>query len=198
MLIAADYRGYAIYRIIGGVSAFRIVADMRHLTILSKPDRDGCAAQLADGPKLPCRLMTVGNFIDQALWDGMHTGAHRTFAVWMSGPGGLLRRQSEKTEGDNVASPLYHALLMPSFPSAFAEQNRCISPWHDSIHEFSALLAQSKDLVIRARFAPPVGRACGLCGRWFLLVLPPGEEETERDRLCPNCLRLSPPPEPHP
>jgi len=38
-------------------------------------------------------------------------------------------------------------------------------------------------------------RLCGLCGRAFALVMPPGEEETERDRLCPNCLALPAPPE---
>lgn len=37
-------------------------------------------------------------------------------------------------------------------------------------------------------------RICGLCGRAFALVLPPGEEETERDRLCPECLMLPPAP----
>lgn len=29
----------------------------------------------------------------------------------------------------------------------------------------------------------------------FALVVPPGEEETERDRLCPDCLALPAPPE---
>jgi hypothetical protein len=40
-------------------------------------------------------------------------------------------------------------------------------------------------------------RICALCGRAFALVMPPGEEETERDRLCPECLKLPPPPEPN-
>jgi hypothetical protein len=38
-------------------------------------------------------------------------------------------------------------------------------------------------------------RICGLCGRWFLLLMPPGEEETERDKPCPICLKLPAPPE---
>ena len=38
-------------------------------------------------------------------------------------------------------------------------------------------------------------RVCGLCGRAFALVTPPGEEETKRDRLCPDCLMLPPAPE---
>jgi hypothetical protein len=37
-------------------------------------------------------------------------------------------------------------------------------------------------------------RVCGLCGRWFLLVLP-DEVETERDKLCMYCRDLPPPPE---
>lgn len=37
-------------------------------------------------------------------------------------------------------------------------------------------------------------RICALCGRAFALVMPPGEEETERDRLCPNRLALPIPP----
>ncbi len=42
----------------------------------------------------------------------------------------------------------------------------------------------------------PTRRICGLCGRWFLLVMPPGEDETERDKLCGECLVLpTPPPE---
>jgi hypothetical protein len=31
-------------------------------------------------------------------------------------------------------------------------------------------------------------RICVLCGRAFALVMPPGEQETERDKLCPVCL----------
>jgi hypothetical protein len=38
-------------------------------------------------------------------------------------------------------------------------------------------------------------RICMLCGRAFGLVMPRGEEETERDRLCIECQRLPPPPE---
>jgi hypothetical protein len=38
-------------------------------------------------------------------------------------------------------------------------------------------------------------RVCVLCGRAFALVMPPGEEETERGKLCPNCLALPAPPE---
>jgi hypothetical protein len=44
-----------------------------------------------------------------------------------------------------------------------------------------------------ARRAPPVSatrRVCGLCGRPFASVIPPGDEEQERDRLCVECLRL--------
>jgi len=29
---------------------------------------------------------------------------------------------------------------------------------------------------------------CGLCGAAFVLVRPPGEDETERDKLCAECL----------
>jgi hypothetical protein len=38
-------------------------------------------------------------------------------------------------------------------------------------------------------------RICALCGQAFALVMPPGEEETERDKLCPICLVLPAPPE---
>jgi hypothetical protein len=38
-------------------------------------------------------------------------------------------------------------------------------------------------------------RICALCGQAFALVMPPGEEETERDKLCPICLALPAPPE---
>jgi len=38
-------------------------------------------------------------------------------------------------------------------------------------------------------------RICGLGGRAFALVIPPDEEETERDKLCPACLRLPPAPQ---
>ena len=37
-------------------------------------------------------------------------------------------------------------------------------------------------------------RICLLCGRAFGLVMPPGEEETERDKLCGVCRQLPPPP----
>jgi hypothetical protein len=38
-------------------------------------------------------------------------------------------------------------------------------------------------------------RVCGLCGMWFLLIFPPGEEPTDRDKLCGECLKLPPPPD---
>jgi hypothetical protein len=44
------------------------------------------------------------------------------------------------------------------------------------------------------RHEPAERRICGLCGRAFALVMDPGEEETEHDRLCPDCLTLPPPP----
>ena len=37
-------------------------------------------------------------------------------------------------------------------------------------------------------------RICGLCGCAFAIVIPPGEPERERDRLCPECAKLPPPP----
>jgi hypothetical protein len=42
-------------------------------------------------------------------------------------------------------------------------------------------------------------RVCLLCGKAFALVMPPGDVETERDKLCTVCLALpAPPPEdPH-
>ena len=43
--------------------------------------------------------------------------------------------------------------------------------------------------------SPAERRICALCGRAFALVMPPGEEETERDKLCPMCLALPAPPE---
>ena len=30
----------------------------------------------------------------------------------------------------------------------------------------------------------------GLCGCAFAIVIPPGDEETDRDRLCPSCVAL--------
>lgn len=33
-------------------------------------------------------------------------------------------------------------------------------------------------------------RVCALCGRMFVIVIPPGDKETERDRLCPDCVML--------
>src|SRR2546425_3165002 len=33
-------------------------------------------------------------------------------------------------------------------------------------------------------------RICGLCGQAFALVVPPDEEETEPDKLCPACRKL--------
>ena len=38
-------------------------------------------------------------------------------------------------------------------------------------------------------------RICGLCGRAFAIVMPPTEDEMERDKLCPACLTLPPAPE---
>ncbi len=35
---------------------------------------------------------------------------------------------------------------------------------------------------------------CALCGILFALLIPPDVEETDRDKLCPNCLRLPAPP----
>jgi hypothetical protein len=39
-------------------------------------------------------------------------------------------------------------------------------------------------------------RICGLCGRAVAVLIPEGVGETERDRLCRECLRLPPPPRP--
>jgi len=38
-------------------------------------------------------------------------------------------------------------------------------------------------------------RVCGLCGRAFAIVVPPGEPERERDKLCPEWAKLPAPPE---
>jgi len=38
-------------------------------------------------------------------------------------------------------------------------------------------------------------RVCGLCGRAYAIVLPPDEPERARDKLCPDCARLPPPPD---
>ena len=38
-------------------------------------------------------------------------------------------------------------------------------------------------------------RICGLCGTAYVLILPPGEEPAERDKLCSECLTLPPPPD---
>jgi hypothetical protein len=39
-------------------------------------------------------------------------------------------------------------------------------------------------------------RVCGLCGRAFAIWIPPGDQETERDKLCGNCAKLPSPPKP--
>jgi hypothetical protein len=36
----------------------------------------------------------------------------------------------------------------------------------------------------------PCHHVCGLCGRAFVIVAPPDEPETERDKLCPECAML--------
>lgn len=36
---------------------------------------------------------------------------------------------------------------------------------------------------------------CSLCGKAFVLILPPGEEPTDRDNLCGECVVLPPPPQ---
>jgi|SoiMetStandDraft_2_1073263.scaffolds.fasta_scaffold08017_4 hypothetical protein len=36
---------------------------------------------------------------------------------------------------------------------------------------------------------------CGLCGRPFAILIPPGVEETERDKLCSECAALPAPPD---
>jgi hypothetical protein len=38
-------------------------------------------------------------------------------------------------------------------------------------------------------------RVCALCGRVFAILLPPGVQELERDRLCGDCATLPKPPE---
>jgi hypothetical protein len=38
-------------------------------------------------------------------------------------------------------------------------------------------------------------RVCALCGCLFVIVIPPGQEEQERDRLCSDCAPLPEPPE---
>jgi hypothetical protein len=37
-------------------------------------------------------------------------------------------------------------------------------------------------------------RVCGLCGITFVIVIPPEDPETERDKLCPFCAKLPAPP----
>jgi hypothetical protein len=37
-------------------------------------------------------------------------------------------------------------------------------------------------------------RVCGLCGRAFAIYIPPGDHETERDKLCGECATLPKPP----
>jgi hypothetical protein len=37
-------------------------------------------------------------------------------------------------------------------------------------------------------------RICALCGTAFVIAIPPGDQETERDRLCADCARLPEPP----
>jgi hypothetical protein len=39
-------------------------------------------------------------------------------------------------------------------------------------------------------------RVCGLCGRAFWIYIPPGDQETERDKLCADCAKLPSPPKP--
>jgi hypothetical protein len=52
--------------------------------------------------------------------------------------------------------------------------------------------AQSEDAAVTA-----TRHVCGLCGTAFPIVIPPGDEETARDRLCAVCIMLpSPPPGP--
>jgi hypothetical protein len=47
--------------------------------------------------------------------------------------------------------------------------------------------------------ARAIRRICGLCGRPFAIVIPPGAEEIDRDRLCGDCAALpAPPPEAEP
>jgi hypothetical protein len=36
-------------------------------------------------------------------------------------------------------------------------------------------------------------RVWGLCGRAFAIWIPPGDQETERDKLCADCAKLPPP-----
>jgi hypothetical protein len=36
----------------------------------------------------------------------------------------------------------------------------------------------------------PGHHVCGLCGRAFVIVAPPDESETKRDKLCPECAML--------
>jgi hypothetical protein len=51
-----------------------------------------------------------------------------------------------------------------------------------------------------ARFMPPEGpsamasyaHVCGLCGGPFAILIPPGAEETERDKLCAGARRCRP------
>jgi hypothetical protein len=38
-------------------------------------------------------------------------------------------------------------------------------------------------------------RVCGLCGRPFAIPIPPGAEETERDKMCWECAALPAPPD---
>jgi hypothetical protein len=37
-------------------------------------------------------------------------------------------------------------------------------------------------------------RVCGLCGTALAIVIPPGDQETARDRLCAECAFLPAPP----
>jgi hypothetical protein len=47
-----------------------------------------------------------------------------------------------------------------------------------------------------ARVCGLCGRPFAICGRPFAILIPPGAEDTERDKLCSECAALPTPPKP--
>jgi hypothetical protein len=100
----------------------------------------------------------------------------------------LPRRDAQPTEG--ATDFVFHGS-----PPSRQDGPVGPAPWSSSTaHGFQAFLyaaaVPDKSNYRAAHSVTTYARASGLCGRPFAILIPPGAEEPERDKLCAECVAL--------